>query len=67
MTGFKNPVALSNVHFSFMFTGEAIINAFACSKITSLWKTYMTKAKTQLSGELPAGYPKEKALCKQVV
>lgn len=32
MTGSKNPVALSSVHFSFMFMGEIIINAFYCSK-----------------------------------
>lgn len=67
MTGFKNPVALSSAHFSCMFTGEAVVNVFSCSKIHSLWKTHVARAKTQQIGEHPAGYPKEKPHFKQVV
>lgn len=59
MTGFKNFVALSSIHFSFMFTGEAIINAFSYSKTPSLWKTCVATAKTQPTGEHSAGYLKE--------
>jgi len=67
MTGFKNFVALSSIYFSFMFTGEAIINAFSYSKTPSLWKTCVAKAKTQHTGEHSAGYLKENTLLKHIV